>query len=52
MRVLDIGCGAGDVSMLLAEVVGEAGSVIAFDRESARDRNSEGQSAGGRTSTD
>ncbi len=34
MRVLDIGCGAGDVSMLLAEVVGEAGTVIAFDRES------------------
>jgi ubiquinone/menaquinone biosynthesis C-methylase UbiE len=34
MRVLDIGCGAGDVSMLLAEAVGEAGSVVAFDRES------------------
>jgi ubiquinone/menaquinone biosynthesis C-methylase UbiE len=33
MRVLDIGCGAGDVSMLLAEAVGETGSVIAFDRE-------------------
>jgi SAM-dependent methyltransferase len=33
MRVLDIGCGVGDVSMLLAEAVGEAGSVVAFDRE-------------------
>jgi ubiquinone/menaquinone biosynthesis C-methylase UbiE len=33
MRVLDIGCGTGDVSMLLAEAVGEAGSVVAFDRE-------------------
>jgi SAM-dependent methyltransferase len=33
MRVLDIGCGAGDVSMLLAEIVGDTGSVVAFDRE-------------------
>ncbi|HEY2695354.1 MAG TPA: methyltransferase domain-containing protein [Pseudonocardiaceae bacterium] len=31
MRVLDIGCGAGDVSMLLAELVGPAGSVIGVD---------------------
>jgi ubiquinone/menaquinone biosynthesis C-methylase UbiE len=34
MRVLDIGCGAGDVSMLLAEAVGDTGSVVAYDRES------------------
>jgi SAM-dependent methyltransferase len=33
MHVLDIGCGVGDVSMLLAEAVGETGSVVAFDRE-------------------
>jgi SAM-dependent methyltransferase len=33
MRVLDIGCGAGDVSLLLAEVVGPTGQVVAFDRE-------------------
>jgi ubiquinone/menaquinone biosynthesis C-methylase UbiE len=33
MRVLDIGCGAGDVSMLLAEAIGDGGSVLAFDRE-------------------
>jgi SAM-dependent methyltransferase len=33
MRVLDIGCGAGDVSMLLAEMVGPSGSVVAIDRE-------------------
>jgi SAM-dependent methyltransferase len=34
MRVLDLGCGAGDVSMLLAEAVGETGSVVGIDRES------------------
>jgi SAM-dependent methyltransferase len=33
MRVLDIGCGVGDVSMLLAEAVGDTGRVVAFDRE-------------------
>src|SRR5258708_40208856 len=30
MRVLDIGCGAGDVSMLAAELVGSTGSVSAL----------------------
>ena len=33
MRVLEIGCGVGDVSMLLADAVGESGSVVAVDRE-------------------
>jgi ubiquinone/menaquinone biosynthesis C-methylase UbiE len=33
MRVLEIGCGVGDISMLLAEAVGDTGSVVAFDRE-------------------
>ena len=33
MHVLDIGCGPGDVSMLLADAVGETGRVVAFDRE-------------------
>src|SRR5512144_1461048 len=33
MRVLDIGCGAGDVSMLLAGAVGPSGLVVAIDRE-------------------
>jgi ubiquinone/menaquinone biosynthesis C-methylase UbiE len=33
MRVLDIGCGVGDMSLLLAEAVGDTGSVVAFDRE-------------------
>jgi 2-polyprenyl-3-methyl-5-hydroxy-6-metoxy-1,4-benzoquinol methylase len=33
MRVLDIGCGVGDMSMLLAGAVGDNGIVVAFDRE-------------------
>jgi 2-polyprenyl-3-methyl-5-hydroxy-6-metoxy-1,4-benzoquinol methylase len=33
MDVLDIGCGAGDVSMLVADAVGPSGKVVAFDRE-------------------
>jgi SAM-dependent methyltransferase len=33
MRVLDIGCGVGDVAMLLADAVGPAGKVVAIDRE-------------------
>jgi SAM-dependent methyltransferase len=32
MRVLDLGCGGGDVSMLLAEMVGPTGSVVGIDR--------------------
>lgn len=32
MRVLDVGSGAGDVSMLLADLVGPGGEVIGFDR--------------------
>jgi SAM-dependent methyltransferase len=32
MRVLDLGCGAGDVSMLAAELVGTAGSIVGVDR--------------------
>ena len=45
MRVLDIGCGMGDVSLLAARLVGPEGSVVGVDREevavkSARERAS------------
>jgi 2-polyprenyl-3-methyl-5-hydroxy-6-metoxy-1,4-benzoquinol methylase len=32
MRVLDVGCGAGDVSFLLARMVGPSGAVVGIDR--------------------
>ncbi len=32
MRVLDLGCGVGDVSMIAAKLVGPYGSVVAIDR--------------------
>ncbi|MBN8994039.1 MAG: class I SAM-dependent methyltransferase [Rhizobiales bacterium] len=43
MRILDIGCGAGDVSMIAARLVGSSGEVVGIDRagealESARRR--------------
>jgi ubiquinone/menaquinone biosynthesis C-methylase UbiE len=33
MRVLDIGCGVGDVSMLTAKLVGDSGSVVGIDQD-------------------
>ncbi|HEX5615407.1 MAG TPA: methyltransferase domain-containing protein [Acidimicrobiia bacterium] len=33
MRVLDVGCGAGHVSMLVARLVGDSGEVVGIDRE-------------------
>ncbi|MEQ8277259.1 MAG: class I SAM-dependent methyltransferase [Deltaproteobacteria bacterium] len=36
MRILDVGCGHGKVSALAAELVGDEGSVVAFDREADR----------------
>jgi ubiquinone/menaquinone biosynthesis C-methylase UbiE len=35
MRVLDVGCGAGDTSVLVAEMVGEGGEVVGVDRAPA-----------------
>jgi SAM-dependent methyltransferase len=34
-RVLDVGCGSGDTTCLLGEIVGPTGSVIGVDRDSA-----------------
>ena len=33
MRVLDLGCGMGDVSMLAARLVGPSGRVVGVDRD-------------------
>jgi ubiquinone/menaquinone biosynthesis C-methylase UbiE len=35
MRVLDIGCGSGDVAFLAAQLVGPTGSVVGVDRTPA-----------------
>jgi ubiquinone/menaquinone biosynthesis C-methylase UbiE len=35
MRVLDLGCGVGDVAMLAADLVGPDGSVVGIDRDAA-----------------
>lgn len=35
MRVLDVGCGVGDVSLLCAALVGPEGAVVGVDRDSA-----------------
>lgn len=35
MRVLDIGCGVGDVSLLAARIVGKGGTVLGVDRASS-----------------
>jgi SAM-dependent methyltransferase len=35
MRVLDVGCGVGDVSMLCARLVGAGGEIVGMDRDPA-----------------
>lgn len=45
MRVLDVGCGAGDVSLLLASIVGPTGSIIAVDRSADAIRMAEERAA-------
>ena len=35
MRVLDVGCGGGDVSLLIARLVGSSGEVLGIDRSAA-----------------
>jgi ubiquinone/menaquinone biosynthesis C-methylase UbiE len=35
MRILDVGCGAGDVALLASQLVGESGAVVGIDRSEA-----------------
>lgn len=35
LRVLDVGCGAGDLTFLLADMLGQTGSVLGVDRSGA-----------------
>jgi SAM-dependent methyltransferase len=35
MRILDLGCGSGDTSLLIAKMVGPSGLVVGVDRSAA-----------------
>jgi ubiquinone/menaquinone biosynthesis C-methylase UbiE len=48
MRVLDLGCGAGDVSFLIASLIGPTGSVIGIDRSAAAVRLAQERMVGAR----
>jgi ubiquinone/menaquinone biosynthesis C-methylase UbiE len=43
MHVLDVGCGVGDVSFLVSEIVGETGSVVGVDVDRAALKVAEGR---------
>jgi SAM-dependent methyltransferase len=45
MRVLDVGCGPGDVSFLAAEMVGPQGSVVGVERDEAAVANARERAA-------
>jgi SAM-dependent methyltransferase len=45
LRILDLGCGAGDVSMLSAELVGPTGSVVGIDHSAAAIDKAEGRAS-------
>jgi SAM-dependent methyltransferase len=45
MRVLDVGCGPGDVSFLAAELVGPQGSVVGVERDEAAVSNARQRAA-------
>ena len=45
MHVLDVGCGVGDVSFLVSEIVGEQGSVVGVDVDRAALKVAEGRRA-------
>jgi ubiquinone/menaquinone biosynthesis C-methylase UbiE len=47
MHVLDVGCGVGDVSFLVSEIVGGAGSVMGVDVDRAALKVAEGRRAAG-----
>jgi ubiquinone/menaquinone biosynthesis C-methylase UbiE len=46
MRVLDLGCGVGDVSLLAARIVGPTGAVLGVDRAASSLKIAQGRAAG------
>src|SRR5262249_32340108 len=47
MRVLDIGCGMGDVSMLAAQLVGRSGTVVSIDLDQSAIETAQQRAAAG-----
>jgi SAM-dependent methyltransferase len=45
MKILDVGCGAGDVALLAAELVGESGEVVGIDRSESAIRAARARAA-------